>query len=102
MNNRKNTFVELAQLFFATRQLVRSKLPHGSGDSNEWMRCETLRYIRLNTPAPTMREVANYLRVKAPSATSVVIRLEREGLVSRIREQDDKRIVRLALTHKGE
>jgi len=97
-----SAFVDLAPLFFKTRQLIRSKLPHTSTDPNEWMRCEALRCVRARTPAPTMREVADYLRIKAPSATSVIIRLEREGLVSRIREKDDMRIVRITLTRKGE
>ncbi len=97
----KNKFEQLAPLFFATRQLIRSKLPHGTGDPNEWMRCETLRFVGGATPAPTMRDIADYLHVKAPSATSVVMLLEREGFVIRKREDIDKRIVRIELTEKG-
>jgi len=96
-----SSFTQLAPLFFETRQLIRSKLPHTSTDPNEWMRCETLRYVCLGGAAPTMREVAEYLRVRAPSATSVIQRLEREGLVTRIREKGDKRVVRITLSAKG-
>ncbi len=48
-----------------------------------------------------MREVADYLRVKAPSATSVIARLQREGLVARVSEKGDKRVVRIELTASG-
>jgi DNA-binding MarR family transcriptional regulator len=91
---------ELAPLFFETRQLIRSKLPHTAKDHNEWMRCEILRHIQ-TAPSTTMREISDYLRIKAPSATSIVRLLEREGLVSRIPEEKDKRIVRIILTKKG-
>jgi len=102
MAKNKQQFTELSQLFFGTRQLIRSKLPNNKADPNEWMRCEMLRHIRFAKTPPTMRELADYLHVKAPSATSVVIRLEREGFLARVREAKDKRIVRLVLSPKGE
>jgi DNA-binding MarR family transcriptional regulator len=97
MKNRQ----ELPQLFFETRQLIRSKLPHKAGDHNEWMRCETLRYVGSATPPPIMQELAGYLRVKAPSATSIIRLLSREKLITRLSEKKDKRVVRLVLTEKG-
>jgi DNA-binding MarR family transcriptional regulator len=65
------------------------------------MRCEILRYIQSKSPTPTMHDVASFLRVKAPSVTSIIIRQEREGLVARVREKDDRRVVRITLTKKG-
>jgi len=94
------TLKELPQLFFETKQLIRTKLPH-THDPNEWMRCEILRYIHSTSPTPTMQEVARFLHVKAPTVTSIIIRLEREGLVSRMREKDDRRVVRITLTQRG-
>lgn len=96
------SFSEIAQLFFETRQLIRSKLPHSSVDPNEWMRCETMRFIYTQKPSPTMREIAEHLRITAPSATSIVRRLQREGFVLREREYTDKRVVHIVLSKKGQ
>jgi DNA-binding MarR family transcriptional regulator len=95
----QTTLKQLPQLFFEMKQLIRTKLPH-THDPNEWMRCEILRYID-SKETPTMRNVAEYLHIKAPSVTSIVIRLEREGLVARIKEKNDRRVVRISLTKKG-
>src|ERR1700690_3983477 len=98
--NKKNA-QELASLFFMTRQLMRAKLPSGAADPNAWLRCETLRYIA-RLQAPTMRDVARYLRVQAPSATSLIANLARQQLVARCGSPSDKRVVRIRITAKGQ
>lgn len=98
----KKDFQELASLFFTTRQIIRSKLPQDkANDPSCWHRLEALRFIgeRKN---PTMHEVARYVRVKAPSATSLIGHLISRGLVARHKEKGDKRVVRVLLTKKGE
>lgn len=92
-------FRELSSLFFATKQLIRAKLPVGN-DPNAWLRFETLYFIRLHSP--TMQELAAYLRVKAPSVTSLVTHLVKEGWVARKSEAHDKRVTRLTVTARGE
>lgn len=97
----KKTFGELSSLFFATRQLIRAWFPgKGSSDPNAWMRCETLKFISY-AGDPTMHDIAGFLRVRAPSATSLIAHLEKKDLVRRIKPQGDKRIVRITLTKKG-
>jgi DNA-binding MarR family transcriptional regulator len=93
-------FSELARLFFETRQIIRDHVPEGVRDPNAWMRSEALRFIA-DAKEPGMKDLAAYLRVRAPSATSLVIHLEREGLVTRATCRDDRRIVRIMLTQKG-
>jgi DNA-binding MarR family transcriptional regulator len=94
-------FQELTSLFFSTRQIIRHKLPSdGYSDPNAWLRFETLRFID-QSKGPTMRDVADYVRIKAPSVTSLVDHLVRLGLVTKQKEQSDKRIVRLYPTTKG-
>lgn len=92
---------ELASLFFVTRQIIRSKLPEcDHKDPNSWLRLETLRYIK-RADEPTMHDVAQYLHVQAPSATSVVSGLEAVGFVVRSVSPEDKRVVRIRLTPTG-
>jgi len=98
---KEKDFRELASLFFTTRQIIRSKLPSdGSSDPNAWHQHETLRYIG-EQGNPTMQDVAQYVRVKAPSATSLIAHLASRGLVSRRKEARDKRVVRICLTERG-
>jgi DNA-binding MarR family transcriptional regulator len=98
---KQKTFQELASLFFSTRQIIRQKLPSGkSSDPNSWMRLEALRYIACSD-GPTMRDVAGYVRIKAPSVTSLVGHLVRLGLVTKRAEPSDRRVVRLYPTKRG-
>lgn len=50
---------------------------------------------------PTIGEVAEYLLVRHHTAVELVDRSQDLGLVTRIRDDDDRRVVRLALTAKG-
>ena len=61
---------------------------------------QALSYI-YNTKNPLMREVAHFLAVTPPSATSLVNTLIRHKLVSRVVDPQDRRIVRLKLTRIG-
>ena len=52
--------------------------------------------------ALTMGEVARRLRSTEKTVTGLVDRLEREGLAKRTRDDHDRRVVRVALTKKGQ
>ncbi len=91
---------ELSSLFFSMKQILRSQLPDQKVDPNAWLRYETMRHIR-DAHGPTMHDVARYLRIKAPSATSQIAHLARAGLIVRKDEKADKRVVRIFLTARG-
>lgn len=92
---------ELPSLLFEMRQRIRAQVPDGDhSDPNAWLRMEALHMIDENK-TPTMKELADYLHVTAPSATSLVSYLVKSDLVERIKEKNDKRIVRLRLTAAG-
>lgn len=50
---------------------------------------------------PTVGEVADYLLLRHHSAVGLIDRAEDAGLLTRHREADDHRVVRLQLTRKG-
>lgn len=100
MTKKRNLYEQLSPLFFETRQIMRDNLRGERPDPNRWLRLETLRYIDERAPA-TMHDIARYLRIKAPSATSLVSNLEKAGWVKRL-TTTDKRVVRIALSAKGE
>lgn len=91
----------LPNLFFTARQLMRSRVRSaGKSDPYGWMRLETLRFVDDNESA-TMHDVAKYLRITAPSATSLVHGLVKRGHLVRAAGKKDKRVVRLSLSRKG-
>ena len=61
---------------------------------------EVLQFVS-ERKSPTMRDLALYLKVKAPSATSLAGELVRAKLLSRVSGTADRRQVRLAITPKG-
>jgi len=98
---KENQFSELASLFFSTKQIMKKQMPtNAHSDPNSWLRFETMKFIDVSGE-PTMRDIAEYLRIKAPSATSLIAHLASLGLIVRKVEKDDKRIVRIALSPKG-
>jgi DNA-binding MarR family transcriptional regulator len=90
-----------ATLFFMVRGLVRTRLAAGRQlDPYAWLRIETLVYIRDNAGV-AMKDIAAYLSITAPSATSLVNALVRADLVERRIDVRDKRALRVYLTKKG-
>ncbi len=59
-----------------------------------------LRIVRPNG-APSISELAEALGVTGSSVTTACKRLEKAGLVTRERQQDDERMVRVMLTTQG-
>ncbi|GAB6179204.1 hypothetical protein JCM14036_05230 [Desulfotomaculum defluvii] len=49
----------------------------------------------------TITELSDKLFLKASTITSLIDRMERDGLVHRERNQDDRRVVRVYLTNKA-
>ncbi len=54
-----------------------------------------------DTRGPTIGDVADYLLLRHHSAVELVDRAEDAGLVRRVHDRDDHRIVRLRLTARG-
>lgn len=50
----------------------------------------------------SQKELAKQLHVTAPSITSAIQKMEREGYIQRSTDENDQRIMRLGLTEKGE
>lgn len=87
--------------FFAVRGLIRTQLAHGKKTNpSAWLRVEALRFIE-REGAPRAKDVADYFSITAPSATSLITGLVKDGLVARKDDPHDRRAHRFALTAKG-
>ena len=95
-----STYGELSELFFETRQIIKQRLPGAErSDPNAWLRVQTMQYIE-RADSPTMHDVAEYLRITAPSATSLIAHLVAKGMIAR-ETGADRRVVRLSVTPLG-
>jgi len=62
---------------------------------------QVLRYLNDNGPA-TLGELSDYSFGGNSNMTAIMDRMERDGLVERVRDVPDRRVVRARLTHKGQ
>lgn len=50
----------------------------------------------------SQKDLASNLHIKAPSVTASLQKMEQKGLIERKIDEDDKRIIRIEITRKGE
>jgi DNA-binding MarR family transcriptional regulator len=62
----------------------------------------TLLWLIRNNPGMSLRELAGKERISAPALSGLVDRLEKAGLLQRVRDEVDRRRVGLTLTDEGE
>jgi DNA-binding MarR family transcriptional regulator len=62
----------------------------------------TLLWLIRGNPGMSLRELAAEERISAPALSGHVDRLEKAGLLARVRDESDRRRVGLALTDEGE
>ena len=85
-------------LLLQTGRLIRGKMEHAL--PLPFSQCEVLRLIA-EQERPRMRDIAKHFKITAPSATSLVNELVRGGYIKRVSNHNDRRQVRLSLTHRG-
>lgn len=73
---------------------------HWPGGALSLIHLNVLAVLDADGPLP-MRGLAETLDVSQASATGIIDRMEQRGLVERRRDDDDRRVVRVALTDEG-
>ncbi len=93
---------QLITRIFSVSRVMFERIHSGSRPSAgaSFLQAATLKFIAA-MDGPTMKQTAAFLRVKPPSATSIIDGLIRDGLVTRRSDGRDRRSVRLALTARG-
>lgn len=91
----------LIALLAESHRLMRERFRRDKSriDPFTMIRLDVLRLIAAERP--TMKDIAEYLHVTAPSATSMIGGLVRQGYARRAKRESDRRIVRLEVTAKG-
>lgn len=90
---------DLSTLMFEVGRVMKAEMAR-SGPIPSFLHMETLRFIS-ETKRPTMSDVADYLKVTAPTATALVNAFVKDGVILRSEDSADRRRVRLALSAKG-
>ncbi len=91
----------LISLFFTTARLIHERIRGPERiDPFSFLRLETLRYVAEHEN-PSMKEIADYLCITPPSATSLIDRLVKARYLSRVFDKEDRRVVRLSITPSG-
>lgn len=92
---------QLTALFFGTSRLIREHMkPTKKTNPSTFLRIGTLHYIS-ESRRPTMQEVAKFLSITPPSATSLIDGLIQSGMVTRVSDASDRRMIRLEISLKG-
>lgn len=100
-NFQKNDQIsQIVSLIFTVRNLMHDKIAQKNNKKTSFLQMITLRFIKHKKP--TMKEIADYLTITAPSATSLVNSLMKDEVIRREEEKEDRRIVRIVITQIGE
>jgi DNA-binding MarR family transcriptional regulator len=95
------TTTDLVDLVFRITRLMKQKMAAPSGMASlSMLQTQTLMFLNQNKET-TMSEVAGYLHIELPSATSLINTLVRQKLVRRSSDPRDRRIVKIDLTLTG-
>ena len=91
----------LEDVLFAFRRKLADIMRHEAED----LKCpisqiDTLAYIA-EKENPSMKEIADYLKITPPSATAIIETLQKKGLITRVSGEKDRRTIRVALTPKA-
>jgi DNA-binding MarR family transcriptional regulator len=82
------------------RKIVDSCRKEGIPLNLTFSQVEILRFIGIDG-AKTMKSIAEYLKITPPSVTDMIAPMEKKGVVKRIEDPHDRRVVTIILTKKA-
>lgn len=92
---------QLISMIFTTSRMIRDRAKDREKiDPFSYLQLETLRYVA-EKGNPSMKDIADYLCITPPSATSLINGLVKTKQLERVFDKDDRRLIRLAVTAKG-
>ena len=84
-------------LLVLRRNIVEAIRKEGLKQDLTFSQMEVMGFIGPNGKE-TMKSIAEYLKITPPSATEIVSEMERKGLVKRINDKSDRRVVDIVFT----
>ena len=90
----------LVSLVFSLHRLLQDKMRREGKNFSSFLQFKTLQYID-QKGEPGMKDIADFLAITPPSATSLIESLANAGKIERVADPKDRRIVRLKITSAG-
>lgn len=84
-------------LLVLRRNIVEAIRKEGLKQDLTFSQMEVLGFIGPNGEE-TMKNIAEYLKITPPSATEIVTEMEKKGLVKRVNDKKDRRVVHITFT----
>lgn len=101
MKNEKNSRIsQIINLIFTVRRIMHGQINEKKKCAVPFLHLIALRYVF--EEKPSMKDVADFLSITPPSATSLIDTLIKLGLVERKEDENDRRVVKIVITQKGE
>lgn len=91
---------ELVEKIYQFGRLLRESIGKHGFDNSTIMQCRVLSYVE-DHGTPTMKMLAGYFGITQASATSLVDRLVKKGLLERVLDGADRRVVHVRVSKKG-
>lgn len=91
---------KIISLIFAARQRIFKKILGAKRPPFSLIQLLTIQFV-LAQKQPLMKEIADFLNITPPSATSLIDGLVANGILKRYPDKTDRRIVRLRIRPKG-
>lgn len=93
---------QLIESIFTFSRLMKEEMSYDSDLLHlSMLQLQALVYIHRH-PDCQMSEIATHFKIELPSATSLITKLKSLQLIARKADKKDRRLVRIALTTKGE
>ncbi len=94
---------QIISLFFTTSRLIYKESAKNKDHPSffSFLQLEILNYIKENKKI-SMKKIANFLSITPPSATSLIDKLVKVGVLARFFDEKDRRAVLVSITPKGE
>ncbi|OQA47821.1 MAG: transcriptional regulator SlyA [Bacteroidetes bacterium ADurb.Bin302] len=93
--------LDLEELAFQIFRLIKRKMTIATGfGSLSILQIRTLVFLKENSGA-NMSDIASFLQIELPSATSLMSKLVDLDLVQRLLDKKDRRVIRIELTENG-
>ena len=90
----------IISLIFSLGRLVRENSDEPKADRPSFIQLEMMKHVD-ESHGLTMKDMASFLCIKAPSVTYLMEDLVKQGYAKRVHDEVDRRVVKIVLTPKG-
>lgn len=95
----QNSLDQIVSLISTSKRLMHEQISADKKKKISFLKVNTLHFIKHKEPL--MKDIADYLAITPPSATSLADTLIESGLVKRVSDSQDRRMISIVITAKG-